>query len=116
VENDREWPEELDALIAAPRHHTLLFENEFVRVLDARIAPGETVPPHTHRWPSSLYILNWSDFVRRDGDGNTLVDSRTMGKSFDGKALWSGPLALHTLENVGEREFRSISVEVKGAA
>jgi hypothetical protein len=37
-----EWPDELDALIAAPRHHLLLMENESVRVLDTRVPPGET--------------------------------------------------------------------------
>lgn len=112
----QEQHDDLDALVAAPRHHRLLFENESVRVLDTKIAPGETVPPHTHRWPSALYILSWSDFVRRDRDGNILVDSRTKGNSFEGKALWSPPLALRTLENVGDKEFRAISVEVKGAA
>ena len=64
-----EWLDELDAL----RHHALLFGNEFVRVLDTRVPPGQAVPLHTHRWPSVLYILNWSDFVRRDGDGRTVV-------------------------------------------
>ena len=109
-----EWPDGLDALVAAPRHHALLFENEHVRVLDTRVAPGETVPAHTHRWPSALYILSWSDFVRRDSTGNILVDSRTKDTSFEGQALWSAPLDLHTLENVGQKELRAISVEVKG--
>jgi hypothetical protein len=115
VSDKQEQNDDLDALVAAPKHHRLLFENELVRVLDTKIAPGETVPPHTHRWASALYILSWSDFVRRDGDGNISVDSRTMGDSFEGNALWSPPLALHTLENVGDKEFRAISVEVKGA-
>jgi hypothetical protein len=110
------WPEELDALVAAPQHHALLFENDFVRVLDTRIAPGDTVPLHTHRWPSALYILCWSDFLRRDKNGAILMDSRTMEASPEGRALWSGPLASHTLENVGEKELRAISVEVKGMA
>jgi hypothetical protein len=43
-----EWPEELDALIAAPRQHALLLENDHVRVVDTRIAAGETVPLNTH--------------------------------------------------------------------
>jgi quercetin dioxygenase-like cupin family protein len=111
----QEWPEELDALRAAPKHHALLFENEAVRVLDTRIAPGETVPLHTHRWPSALYILTWSDFVRRDREGKVIVDSRAGGKLAEGSALWSGPLAAHTLENVGTSEIRAISVEVKAA-
>jgi hypothetical protein len=111
----QDWPDEFDALTAAPRHHALLFENEHVRVIDTKVAPGEMVPAHTHRWPSALYILSWSDFVRRDRQGNIVVDSRIKGTSFEGQALWSAPLDLHTLENVGEKEFRAISVEVKEA-
>ncbi|MFN2189360.1 MAG: hypothetical protein ACK2T3_11395 [Candidatus Promineifilaceae bacterium] len=58
TEPDWPWPEELDALVAAPENHTLLFENESLRVLDTRIAPGGTTPVHTHRWPGALYTLN----------------------------------------------------------
>lgn len=112
---DADWPDALDALQAAPRHHTLLFENELVRVLDTTVPPGETVPLHTHRWPAALYILKWSDFVRRDGKGSTTVDSRTGGRPTEGIALWSGPLPPHTLENVGESELQVISVELKSA-
>jgi hypothetical protein len=114
-----EWPEELDALLAAPRNHTLLFENEFVRVLDTRVPPGETVPAHTHRWPGALYFLSWSDCVRRDAEGAVVMDTRNMRKALEedialvNTAMWSGPLALHTLENVGDRELRVICVEVK---
>src|ERR1700692_4936325 len=108
--NHEDWPDDLDALRAAPKHHTLLFENEAVRVLDTRVAPGETVPLNTHRWPSALYIMNWSDFVRRDREGTVVADSRTGEKLPEGSAVWSGPLAPHTLENVGSSELRAISV------
>ncbi len=109
------WPEELDALRAAPKHHVLLFENDVVRVLDTTVGPEETVPLHTHRWPSALYILSWSDFVRRDSQGLVLVDSRSGRGLPEGTALWSGPLPPHTLENVGSRNLRAISVELKTA-
>ena len=109
----QEWPEELDALRAAPKHHALLFENDAVRVLDTNIAPGDTVPLHTHRWPSAHYILSFSSFVRRDAAGAVLVDSRTMHELPEGAALWSEPLPPHTLENVGERDLHVISVEIK---
>lgn len=114
--NEQDWPEELDALTAAPRNHFLLFENDAVRVLDTRIVPGGTVPLHTHRWPSALYVITWSDFVRRDGAGTVLVDSRGGSGAAEGSALWSGPLAPHTLENVGTQELHIISIEVKNAA
>lgn len=113
--NQQDWPPELDALQAAPQFHTLLFENEEVRVLDTRVPPGQTVPLHTHQWPSTIYILAWSDFVRRDGDGKVVVDSRITGKIPKESAIWSRPLPPHTLENVGESELRTINVELKNA-
>lgn len=108
------WPDSLDAMIAAPRHHTLLMENERVRVLDTRIAPGEMVPIHTHRWPSVLYVLGWSNFVRRDADGAVLLDSRTVDSPpRERSTLWVPPLPPHSLENVGQSEIHIISVELK---
>lgn len=111
--NPQDWPKQLDALIAAPQHHVLLFENEAVRVLDTSVPPGQTVPLHTHCWPSALYLLGWSDFVRRDAQGSVLMDSRTINKPSEGAALWSLPMPPHTLENVGDADLRFISVELK---
>ena len=107
---------ELDALKAAPENHRLLLENESVRVLDTVVQAGQTVPLHTHKWPSVLYILSWSDFVRRDPEGTVIVDSRVRGVMGQNSAVWSGPLGPHTLENVGDKELRAISVELKNAA
>lgn len=113
---DAMWPAELDALIAAPAHHTLLFENEHARVLDTLIAPGDRTPVHTHRWPAVLYIQSWSAFVRRDPAGNVLVDSRTNpALSAPPPILWSAPLPPHSLENVGETPMHVISFELKDA-
>ncbi len=113
--HERDWPEELDALRAAPDHHTLLFENDRVRVLDTNIAPGDTVPLHTHRWPGALYLLSFSDFVRRDSAGLVLVDSRGLPRPTGQVALWTEALPPHTLENVGDTDLHVISVEVKNA-
>ncbi len=109
------WPTTLDALTAAPAQHRLLLENDAVRVLDTRIAPGECTPVHAHAWPGVLYIRSWSDFVRRDADGQVLVDSRTLAaKPADGTSLWSPALGPHTAENVGDRDLHVLAVEVKG--
>ena len=113
---EQEYAEELDALVAAPKHHVLLFENDRVRVLDTTVAPGETVPLHTHRWPATLYIVSWSDFVRRNVEGDVVVDSRSAGFAPTvGSAVWTEPLAPHTLENVGTVDLRAISVEIKSS-
>ena len=73
---DPDWPDSLDAMTAAPEYHEVLLENDRVRVLDSRVAPGATTPVHTHEWPGVLYVLSWSDFNRYDRDGKVRVDSR----------------------------------------
>jgi hypothetical protein len=111
------WPDELDALTAAPKYHRRLFENERVRVLEVRIGPGEMVPVHTHRWPSVIYMQTGSHFIRRDGEGKLLLDT---GKSGSPPKLpltvWSEPLPPHSVENVGEEEILPFSVELKDTA
>ncbi len=108
------WPAHLDALAAAPANHILLFENEAVRVLDTRIAPGGKTPIHTHSWPAALYILSWSSFVRRDDRGDVLLDSRTVPALVQSpKVLWTLALGPHTLENVGITDLHVICVEMK---
>jgi mannose-6-phosphate isomerase-like protein (cupin superfamily) len=113
VRNSETWPPELDALAAAPGNHTVLFENDSVRVLDTSIAAGQKTPLHTHRWPAALYILSWSDFVRRDEQGQIVLDSRQMTPLAPGTAIWTPALAAHTLENLGTNELRVIAVEMK---
>lgn len=108
------WPAELEALIAAPQHHKLLFENDSVRVLDANIPPGEVTALHSHSLAASHIVISWSDFVRYDESGDVLLDSRNLGKTFaPHTALWSEPLGPHRLENGGNNELHIISVEVK---
>ena len=104
----------LDALLAAPNHHRVALENEHVRVLETRVQPGDTVPIHVHEWSAALYVLSWSDFIRRDATGAVLLDTRHAGVSFaPGEAIWSGPLGEHTLENVGDKPLHIIAVELK---
>jgi quercetin dioxygenase-like cupin family protein len=103
----------LDAMVAAP-HHQVLLENEHVRVLDTRLLPGEATPVYTHPWPSVLYVLSWSAFVRLDPAGNVLLDSRALPSTPEkGTTLWSAPLPPHSAKNVGEAELRVIAIELK---
>ena len=104
----------LDAMDAAPDHHELLFENDKVRVLDTRLAPGERTPTHTHASSAALYVMSWSDFLRRDANGNIIVDSRSWDRQpVIGEALWLPPLPPHSVENIGTDELRLIAVELK---
>jgi hypothetical protein len=100
--------------MAAPDYHKLLLENATVRVLDTCIPAGKQTPVHCHCWPSVLYILSWSSFVRRDEHGRVLLDSRTRPElAASPGTVWSPPLSPHSLENVGPADLRVIAVEIK---
>jgi mannose-6-phosphate isomerase-like protein (cupin superfamily) len=58
--------------------------------------------------------MSWSDFLRRDANGNIIVDSRSWDRQpAIGEALWLPPLPPHSVENIGTRELRLIAVELK---
>lgn len=111
-ESDWPWPDSLDALAAAPKHHKLVFENERVRILDTRIPAGDLVPVHTHRWPAVYYTIVPGEFVRRDGEGSVLLDTRVTPR-LPGSAAWIESLPPHSVENVGPAEIHLISCELK---
>jgi hypothetical protein len=109
-----EWPDSLDALAAAPGFHRLVLENDEVRVLETRIGPGETVPVHTHRWPSVIHTLANGHVVRRDDEGRVLTDTRASGTPPEtGTTVWVAPMPPHSVENVDSTEIRLLNVELK---
>jgi hypothetical protein len=109
-----EWPDELDALAAAAANHELLLENEEVRLLQTVVPVAAMTPVHTHRWACVEYVLSTTDFIRRDGDGNVLLDTRVAnGRPRTSDVLWSEPLPPHSVDNVGDMEPRAIMVELK---
>lgn len=108
------WPDELDALVAAPENHKLLFENEFMRVLDTNVEPGTATPVHTHKYPASLYILSWSSFIRYDEEGNVTADSVKLGFNPEiPSVVWTEALGPHSLKNTGDKSIHVISFEIK---
>jgi catechol 2,3-dioxygenase-like lactoylglutathione lyase family enzyme len=108
------WPDELDALTAAPGNHQRLLENDLVRVLQTHVAIGTRTPVHTHPWPSVEYVQSATDFVRRDGDGNVRLDTRAGGGLKTSQVVSGRPFPPHSLENVGEVDLRVLMIELKG--
>ena len=108
------WPDSLDALTAAPAHHTLLLENDRVRVIHTHIPPGALVPLHTHRWSAVAYVMSGGDFIRRDHDNRVTFDSRQVPNPPKlPTAQWLDPLPPHTVENIGLAEISVLLVELK---
>lgn len=70
-----------------PRHHNV-FENEFLRVLDVYLAPGDTTMYHLHNTPSVFIILS-----------NSNVGSQISGGQPQKGANISGEISYDSLTN-----------------
>lgn len=105
----------LDAAIAAPEHHHIIFENERVRVMELKVKPGEVVPVHTHRWATVNYVVSHSDFLSYDAEGRVKLDSRTDESGIKQGAVFCLPPypPPHAVENIGASELHGITVELK---
>jgi hypothetical protein len=49
------WADSLDAAIAAPKNHHVIFENDKIRILEVILNPYEYEQMHTHRLPSVMF-------------------------------------------------------------
>jgi hypothetical protein len=91
-----------DAITADPRHYSVEFENDIVRVLRVRLGAGESAPPHAH---SAYCAIELTDSSLKEGNGPT-TESKA-GQVFCGDATSHAP------KNVGAASADSIVVEFK---
>jgi quercetin dioxygenase-like cupin family protein len=107
---DRWWTPASDALAAAPQNHKLLFENEYVRVLEVTVPPGVREPLHAHRYPSVLYYLS-AAHMKEYSPGVPAVDR---GHKNDGDVIFLPIGPPHQMENLeSSKVLKAIRVELK---
>jgi quercetin dioxygenase-like cupin family protein len=97
-----------DPIVTNPDHYRLLWENDFVRVLDYTDEPGDATTPHEH--PNSV-MVTLSTFQRRLSAGGREFETELMA----GQAVWI-PAQRHAGANIGGTPTHTILVELKGAA
>jgi methylmalonyl-CoA/ethylmalonyl-CoA epimerase len=107
------WPHELDALIAAPGSHRLLFENDRLRVLEVMIESGAREPEHTHRSPSVM-IVDRPARIRYYEHGVLTFESPAGNSPQAGpKASWMEAEGPHAVENIDSSPYRALRVELR---
>ena len=113
--NPADWAKDKDAVLAASTNHKVLLENDKVRVLDVRVAPGEVEAVHSHKWPSVLYIMESGDFIDRDANGKVLFDTRTLSTPLTFPlTMFKEPEAPHSVENLSKTvTLHLVRVELK---
>ena len=96
-----------DVLTVIPENYKLLYENAFVRVIEARVPPGTEEKPHRHLRGVSICMTEYTVESRILPDGAWMRSDRKHGTVY-----WSES-SLHVLRNVGKTTSHTIRVELK---
>src|SRR5262245_27258315 len=95
-----------DPLKVGPDIYKLVFENQYVRVMEVTFKPGAKIEMHSH--PDHLvYIISGEGLTLKYPDGQT----KKMA-SKPGEAVWI-KAEKHAAENTGTSEVRGLVVELK---
>jgi len=87
------------------------FENDYVRVLEIEVKPGESEPPHTHTWPSVVYYYRLPSSRRGTADGKPPVDRPELKQQQVTFENFAQPI--HTLLNTGTYLYQAHRIEIK---
>jgi len=115
-----QWDPALDAVIAAPANHKVLFENDRLRVLEVILEPDEEEPVHHHRWPS-VFVFDQVKGPIHDmsPDGAMLPPNRDVMQAlqaWDGKGclvVHMAPQSAGRVLNASGKTLHGIRVEMK---
>ena len=99
--------DDLDVLKVIPENYTLIIDNPFVRVLEARIPAGTEEKPHRHLKGVSVCLTEYTLESRILPDGPWARNERKIGTTY-----WSDA-SLHQVRNVGKTESHTIRIELK---
>lgn len=115
-----QWDPQLDAVVAAPANHKVIFENERLRVLEVTLRPDEEEPTHHHRWPS-VFVFDQVQGPIHDiaPDGTSLPPNRDVVQAvqnWDGKGclvVHMAPQPAGRVLNSSGKILHGIRVEMK---
>lgn len=96
-----------DPLKVAPKNYKVEFENDQVRVVRVKFAPGETVAMHEHATNRVAVGLRDQDFRITTAEGVVQTPKRKTGE-----ASWGTPVT-HKEENLSKQPFELIMIDMK---
>jgi quercetin dioxygenase-like cupin family protein len=99
-------PASQDPVKLAPDNYTVLLDNEHVRVVEVRLAPGARVPMHSHP-PYIVYSFKEATVRFTDPDGRSVEHTLKPGMT-----EWADAES-HSVENIGDADAHVLNVELK---
>jgi len=95
-----------DVMKVAPDSHTVLLENDQVRVLSVHMKPGQKAPMHSHPHNVAYFLKDAKVKI-------TLPNGKTEERNIKaGSSSWS-EATTHEAENIGTTELEEIQIELK---
>jgi quercetin dioxygenase-like cupin family protein len=97
----------IDGLKVSAHNFKLLLENEYVRMLEYSLKPGEKDTAHTHP-PKSSYVVSGGKIKVYLENGKTLIFDEKAGTADSGDYVGK-----HYVENIGNTTVTIVLTEIK---
>ncbi len=107
------WDPALDGVLAAPKNHTVLYEDDSIRVISVTVAPGETEKPHHHRFPAIFVIDRMVKARDFNGATNEEIPLPIPKDPVFPITVRFPPQPLHYVENLDTKPFHATRIEFK---
>jgi quercetin dioxygenase-like cupin family protein len=96
-----------DTVQVDPKHNKVEVENDQVRVVRFHLGPKESTPMHSH--PTNVLVALTDGHVKvTSADGKAREITRKAGD------VTYRPAEKHTVENLSDKDYESIIIELKG--
>ncbi|HTA31229.1 MAG TPA: hypothetical protein VK731_12135 [Candidatus Cybelea sp.] len=106
------FPQETtDAVIVDPAHYHVAAENQWIRAITLTVGPHEKLKMHKHPATGAVVVyLTDQDMRQYHADGTSRESHYKAGT-----VRWVEPDAAHQDENLGDKPFRLVRIELKQA-
>jgi hypothetical protein len=114
IDHPSTWDSALDAVVAAPANHKVIFENDRLRVLEVTLEADEEEPVHHHRWPS-VFVFDQVQGPVHDmaPDGSMLPPNRDVMQAIQ-KWDGNGCLVVHMAPQTAGRVLNASGKTIHG--
>jgi len=107
------WDPNLDAVVAAPENHKVLYEDDTIRVISVSIPAGKIEKAHHHRYPS-IFVIDRMTKIRdfNGATGEEIPLPLPKNPVFPIVARFE-PQPLHYVENIDTKDLHATRIEFK---
>lgn len=112
VANPKPFPvEATDAVTVDPAHYHVLIDNEWIRAIALTVGPHEKLKMHKHPATGAVVVLLTDQDMRQYHADGKATESHNKA----GTVRWAPPDSAHQDENLSDKPFRLVRIEIKQA-